>query len=95
MTTKIALLDGEHLVFSSDDGVLTLTNKRVRYDSVSLGHSQLISITLGSVSSCGLVTKTHPFLLVLAAIAFLAFFSQYEGASFILSILRAATFSVF
>jgi len=34
-----------------------------------LGSSQLISITLDSVASCGLVTKSYPLLIVLAALS--------------------------
>ncbi len=79
MSSTIALLQGEQVVTSSDNGVLTLTTKRVRYDSVVWGRSHLVSITLGSVASCGLVTRSYPFLLILGAIAFLASFSQRGG----------------
>ena len=78
MSNKIELLPGELVVLSSFDNlslsnteVLTLTNKRVRYDSRRLGQSSLISITLGSVASCSLITKSYPFLLILAVLAVL------------------------
>ncbi|MFM2408639.1 MAG: hypothetical protein RL358_1381 [Pseudomonadota bacterium] len=80
MSNKIALLPGEQVVLSSDNDVLTLTNKRVRYDSVVWGQSNLIGITLGSVASCGLITKSYPFLLILAAVAVLAGVSQGSGS---------------
>jgi hypothetical protein len=69
MSTKIALLPGEQVVMSSDKDILTLTTRRVRYDSAVFGSSNFISITLDSVASCGLVTKSHPLLLLLAALA--------------------------
>ena len=75
MSTSITLLPNELIVTSSDNGVLILTNRRVRYDSVVLGRSHLVSITLDSVASCGAVTKSYPFLLVLGAITLVAFFA--------------------
>ena len=69
MSTKIALLPGEQVVMSSDKDVLTLTTKRVRYDSAVARRSTFISITLDSVASCGLATKSFPILLLLAALA--------------------------
>ena len=88
MSNKIALLPGENVVTSSDNDVLTLTSKRVRYevryDFVVWGRSNLISITLGSVASCGLVTRSFPLLLILAAIAFLGAFTQRGDALWLL-----------
>lgn len=81
MSNTITLLPGEQIVTTSKNGILTLTTKRVRYDSVVWGKSNLISITLNSVASCGLVTKSFPFLLILGAIAFMASFTQH-GESF-------------
>jgi len=71
MGNKIKLLPGEQNVLCSDDNTLTLTTMRVRYDSVMLGRSHLVSITLNSVASCGLVTKSYPLLLIIGAIALL------------------------
>ncbi|MDO8789193.1 MAG: hypothetical protein Q7J42_14070 [Sulfuritalea sp.] len=79
MSNKIALLPGEHVVMSSDNDILILTNKRVRYDSVVWGQSNLIGITLSSVASCGLVTKSFPFLLIFAVFALLVAFNQSGG----------------
>ena len=79
MGNTIALLPGEQVVTTSENGILTLTTKRGRYDSVVWGKSNLLSITLGSVASCGLVTKSLPFLLILGAIAFVVSFTQRGG----------------
>jgi hypothetical protein len=78
MSTKIALLPGEQVVMSSDNNILTLTTKRIRYDSALLGSYNLISITLDSVASCGLVTRSFPILLLLAALALIVAFSQHD-----------------
>lgn len=69
MSQTLALLPNEEVVTSSEKGVLTLTNKRVRYESVVWGQSNLLSITLGSVASCGLVTKSYPLLAILGGVA--------------------------
>lgn len=69
MSSRIALLPDERVVMSSDKDILTLTTRRVRYDSTLFGSSLIISITLDSIASCGLVTKSHPILLLLAAAA--------------------------
>lgn len=71
MSNKMKLLPGEQNVLCSNDNTLTLTTMRVRYDSVMLGRSHLVSITLNSVASCGLVTKSYPLLLIIGAIALL------------------------
>lgn len=63
---KMTLLPGEKLIISSDNDILMLTSKRVRYDSTVFGSSQFISITLDSVASCGLITKSFPVLILLA-----------------------------
>lgn len=76
MSNKIALIPGEQIVISSDNDVLVLTTKRVRYDSVVWGRSKLTSITLDAVASCGLITRSSPLLLILAAIAVAGAFIQ-------------------
>ncbi len=65
---------------SSDNDILTLTTKRVRYDSVVFGSSIFISITLDSVASCSLATKSYPILLLLGALALIGAFSQSGDA---------------
>ncbi|MGP1675747.1 MAG: hypothetical protein ACTS6J_01145 [Burkholderiales bacterium] len=72
---------GEQVLLTSDNGVLTLTNYRVKYDAKGTGASKFVSISLDAVSSCGLVTRTRPILLVLAAIGAIAAFVQPESAA--------------
>lgn len=70
------LLDGEQIVMSSDKDTLILTNKRIQYDSVALGGSKFISITLDSVASCGLIMKSYPALILIGALALVIALSQ-------------------
>src|SRR4051812_33611842 len=77
MANQIALLPGEQVVMSSDKNILTLTTKRVRFDSTAFGSSEFVSITLDSVASCSLVTRSYPVLLLIAALAFLG--GLYQG----------------
>ena len=98
MSTKVTLLPGEQVVMSSDKNILTLTTKRVRYDSELLGSSSFVSITLDSVASCGVVTRSYPILLVLAALTVVAAFMQggdspmmLFGAAAILVVIYFAT----
>ncbi len=62
------LLPGESVLISTNNNILILTNYRVCYDSSKTGSSKYVSITLDSVSSCGLVTRTNPILLVIAVL---------------------------
>lgn len=89
MSTEIALLPDEQVVMSSDKDILTLTTKRVRYDSAVFGSSNLISITLDSVASCGLVTKSFPILLLLAALALIGAFTQRGDAQWMFLVAAA------
>lgn len=63
------LLPGESTLSEASVAGLTLTTHRVRYDQRTSGASQIIGITLDAVSSCGLVSKSHPILLLLAVLA--------------------------
>ncbi len=63
------LLPNEKMLVETNGGILTLTTHRVRYDQKASGASQVIGITLDAVSSCGVVSKNHPILLVMALIA--------------------------
>jgi hypothetical protein len=96
MSNKLVLIPGEQVILTSDNDVLVLTNKRVRYDSIVWGRSNLIAITLDSVASCGIITKSYPLLLVIAAIAILAGFIQRGdnvwGASLIAGVLVVVYF---
>jgi len=60
MSKAVELVPGEQVVLRSDEDTLVLTTKRVRYDAVVLGRSKFISITLDSVASCGLATRSYP-----------------------------------
>lgn len=62
------LLTGEKVLMSSDKDILILTNYRVRLNQAATGASNYISIALDCIASCGLMTKSKPFLLVIAAI---------------------------
>jgi hypothetical protein len=78
---KIALLPGEHIVLRSNFDNLVLTNYRLRYDVEKFGGSVFIGITLNSLSSCGLVTKSSPVLLLLAGLSLLASFVAKDNGS--------------
>jgi|GEM_PF-1338300 len=77
----VKALSGEYDLVSSDSGVLTLTNYRVKYDAKARGASKYVSIPLDAVSSCGLVTRSYPLLLIFAAVAGIAGFAAPQGAS--------------
>ena len=68
MKTAINLVPGEKVVMSSTGDVLTLTTRRVRYNSVQWGQTILTSITLDSVASCGLLTLSYPVLLLISVV---------------------------
>jgi|APTNR8051073442_1049403.scaffolds.fasta_scaffold02011_13 hypothetical protein len=98
MSTKVTLLPGEQVVMSSEKNILMLTTKRVRFDSEQVGSSSFVSITLDSVASCGVVTRSYPILLVLAALAFIGGLTRASdspmaliGAAAILVIIYFAT----
>ena len=79
-----ALLPGEKKILSSDEDTLVLTNKRIRYDSIETGQSNLVSMTLDSVASCGLITKSNPIILIAAAVIFL--FGMMDGDDEIITV---------
>lgn len=62
------LVSGEQTVLASDNGTLSLTNYRVKFDATASGQSKYVSISLDNVASCGLVTRSRPVLLAIAAI---------------------------
>src|SRR6266568_432792 len=61
------LIKGESVILDADG--LRLTSHRVRREVVTRGHSSTVSITLDSVASCGMVTRSYPVLLALALLA--------------------------
>lgn len=82
---SINLLAGERVIITSDNELLTLTNKRVRFAEKAAGRSSLVSITIDSVASCGLVTRSYPFLIAAGVIAFaVGIFIQEENVRIIM-----------
>lgn len=73
--SELNLQPNEHVVMSSSDGALALTNYRVKYESTQRGVSAYKSIPINKISCCALTTKKYPFLLVLAALAGVAVFA--------------------
>jgi hypothetical protein len=68
------MLPGERQLSASSDGAVVLTSHRVRLDQ----GSEFISIVLDQVASCSLGTRSHPILLVVAAVVWLGSF-QFAG----------------
>jgi hypothetical protein len=62
------LLPNERTLISTNKNLLILTTHRVRIDGRSSAKSQLLSITLDSVVSCGVVTRAYPTLLLLSSL---------------------------
>lgn len=62
------LFKNEKVIISSNNDSLALTNLRVKYDERSGAKSKTTSITLDSVSSCGLTTQSQPLLMVVSVI---------------------------
>ncbi|HEY4321932.1 MAG TPA: hypothetical protein VGM77_12245 [Gemmatimonadales bacterium] len=62
------MVPGERELMATNGDILVLTTHRVRMATERLGQGHLMSITLDSVASCGLATRTYPMLLLLAAI---------------------------
>jgi hypothetical protein len=69
LETTMRLLPGESIVSETSDKQLMLTTHRVRYDDRVPGTTRVIGITLDAVSSCGIISKSHPILLLLAILA--------------------------
>jgi hypothetical protein len=65
------LSSGETTISEANLEHLTLTTHRVRYDQRTSGATKIVSITLDAVSSCGVVSKSYPILLLLAVVALL------------------------
>lgn len=97
MATLRHSIAGEQSLLTSDNGVLMLTNYRVKYEAKVNGMSKFVSISLDSVSSCGLVTRSFPILLVIAgilAIVAIAGFAKSGLAAGVLLLLAALVFGV-
>lgn len=87
-------IPGERQLIASDSGILTLSNYRVTYDAKGQGKSKYISIPLDAVSSCGLVTRSFPLLLVVAAIAILFAFTQEQTSDHYTFLIVGAIFVI-
>jgi hypothetical protein len=68
------MLPGEREVSVSADGSVLLTSHRVRLDQGGV----FVSICLDQVASCSLGTRSHPILLVIAALVWLGAFQFAE-----------------
>ena len=88
---QVVTVSGEKTILSSDNGVLSLTNYRVKFDAKALGAAKYVSISLDNVSSCGLVTVSNPVLLAIAAIcAIVAIAAPDMGARLLLALIGVA-----
>src|SRR5258708_33092562 len=94
-STSQSGITGERTILSSDNGLLTLTSVRVIFDAKTTGASKFVSIPLDAVASCGLVTRSQPLLLDVAAIAGLACFAQSEAGLTVLWLLVPLLLCVF
>ncbi len=72
------LFENETLIKDFNKAYISVTNKRVRYEDSSSGNTKIVSMTLESVSSCGVVTNSSPLLIVFGIIAFLGIFIVKE-----------------
>lgn len=88
------LVSGEQTILASDNGTLSLTNYRVKFDAKASGQTKYVSISLDSVSSCGLVTRSRPALLAIAAICGVLAVAVPDSSARIGLILVGVAFSV-
>jgi hypothetical protein len=64
-------LPGEHLVHEFKHVGLTLTTHRIRFETEKMGAGETKSIMLESLASCAITRRSHPVLLVFAAVLLL------------------------
>jgi hypothetical protein len=76
--SETTLLPGEKNVVASDGDTIVLTNFRVRHRTSGAGKGRFLSITLDSVASCGVVTTSHPILLVIGVLSAVGGFVQND-----------------
>jgi hypothetical protein len=62
------LLLGEERILDVDSGTLVLSSHRVRHERIQRGQSRMMSICLTEVVSCGLTTRSTPWLLVVGVL---------------------------
>lgn len=73
------LLNGEILITEADNGLIVLTNKRIRMQKKDQGKESLVSIMLKNVASVSMKSQSFPQLLIVAAI--IVFASIYMSAT--------------
>lgn len=66
------MLVNETVILSSQDDTLVLTNMRVKHEIKTKAKTVYKSIPLDQIATCALDTRTHPILLVLAALSAMA-----------------------
>jgi hypothetical protein len=76
-----SLYPGERVILSLDNAALVLTTLRIRVDLKMRGGTRLMSMTLNSVASCGIVTSHTPLLIVLAVVLAVMGFIAGQGSS--------------
>lgn len=68
---KEYLLDGEHVVMQSDDGMVVFTNLRFRYSYSKFGKADIVGMLLEKISSVEIHYRSMTFLIMLGSILFL------------------------
>lgn len=88
------LLPGEIVLQASTNSALELTNYRVRFNAAAGGDSKQLSIPLDAIASCGVVTRTRPWLLVAAGICVALAALQHQSPMGALLVLVAIAFAI-
>lgn len=65
------LLDGESILTQSDQNIVTLTNKRVRYESKEFGKAHISEILLENIGSVSAHYSSNVFYLILGSLLML------------------------
>lgn len=63
------LFHDESIIYQSNNAIVTLTNKRLRYQDKSSSVIEVVSILLQNISAIEVQSRKYPILLVFAAIA--------------------------
>ena len=80
MRRPMTMLPDEEVIARSDRDIFVLTNHRLRYEEFSWGKKDFASMTLESLASCKILTRSFPILLVLAVLALLfAVYAQSQN----------------
>lgn len=65
----VNLIDGEQNVLTSKNGTVTLTNYRIRYQSLGSGKKNVVSILLEKISAIEVRYKSYPMLLFIGILS--------------------------